>query len=294
MKQAILIVAYKDIDYLKKLITFFNPNDYIFFIHLNKKSVFTGNELKTLTDMENVKIVVQKYNTHWGSFNHLKAILHLCSVALDFDISYLHLISGQDFPAMSGEKIKDFLRENKGKEFLEHFEFPADVWKDEGYGLDRINFFHLNDFVSSTKRSGRYILRLVFTLQKILHLRRSGWGGLKLFGGGTWWTLSKECIAYVLRYIDENPAFYERFNYTKIPEEILFQTVIMNSHFKSNVVNNNLRYIDWNWKNGSRPAILDENDFQVIKNSNALFARKFILPISAKLLDILTEDFKKA
>jgi len=75
--------------------------------------------------------------------------------------------------------------------------------------------------------------------------------------------------------------------YTFCPEELYFQTVIMNSKYAKNVSNNNLRYIDWNpsrvGKDSTSPAILDLNDLEKIKNSNMLFARKFDTPNSDEL-----------
>lgn len=57
----------------------------------------------------------------------------------------------------------------------------------------------------------------------------------------------------------------------------------MNSDYKNNIYkyditendsNMALRYIDW--KTGPQyPRVLNENDFDKIKNSNCLFARKF-------------------
>jgi hypothetical protein len=59
----------------------------------------------------------------------------------------------------------------------------------------------------------------------------------------------------------------------------------MNSPFAKNVVNNNLRYIDWVARNGNNPAILDDADFEKLQRTNAVFARKFDYPQSIGLLD---------
>ena len=46
-----------------------------------------------------------------------------------------------------------------------------------------------------------------------------------------------------------------------------------------------LRYTDWQYRNGSVPAYLDGSDLGPILGSNALFARKVSSDVSAHLLD---------
>ena len=67
----------------------------------------------------------------------------------------------------------------------------------------------------------------------------------------------------------------------------LFSNCILNSTFAQHVKNYNYRYIDWKARHGNNPAILDESDYEILVNSDALFARKIDPKISAKLLDKL-------
>jgi hypothetical protein len=66
----------------------------------------------------------------------------------------------------------------------------------------------------------------------------------------------------------------------------------MNSPLKENAVNNNLRFILWEQRNGNFPANLDETDYEAIKASDAFFARKFEYPVSERLLKMLENDAK--
>ena len=68
----------------------------------------------------------------------------------------------------------------------------------------------------------------------------------------------------------------------------------MNSKFKSSVVNADMRYIIWVWRNKNGPANLDETDFDDILKSDKLFARKFEYPVSDTLLKKLMAHFNKA
>lgn len=92
--QAILITAYKNQDYLKKLIRFFS-NKYKVYVHLDKKSKIQRDSLLLNKNVT----VIKKYIVNWGGLNHLLAILDLLEMALsDEQVKYIHIISGQDIP----------------------------------------------------------------------------------------------------------------------------------------------------------------------------------------------------
>jgi hypothetical protein len=75
----------------------------------------------------------------------------------------------------------------------------------------------------------------------------------------------------------------------KIPDEIFFQTVLMNSPYKNGIIYDNLRYIIWS--PGSRhPATLNIRYFEDFMNSNKLFARKFDTNIDADVLDMIDRE----
>ncbi|MFD1256134.1 beta-1,6-N-acetylglucosaminyltransferase [Mucilaginibacter terrae] len=284
MKNAILIVAFRDVNHIIDIISCFDENDFIFFIHINNKSTVTKQEVDKLNNITNVIFAGQLFNTYWGSVNHLRSILYLSELALKHDVDYIHLISGQDYPVKSSHDIKNFLIENKGKQYLEYIDVPNDLWKDEDGGLSRLNYYHLNDYISGNKKSGRGILKGLLILQKALGIKRGFNKDFpKIYGGSTWWSLTAPCLKFVIDYLKTNDKFWKRFNNTLVSEEFLFQTIILNSPFKDSVVNNNLRYISWNKKHGSRPAILDEEDMDALYKADYLFARKIVSPISNNL-----------
>ena len=113
----------------------------------------------------------------------------------------------------------------------------------------------------------------------------------KLYGGSTWWSLSRETLQYVINYTKKEKYLINRMKYTFCPEELYFQTVIMNSDYSKKVINNNLRYMDWNYrrvgKYSSSPAVLNLSDLIHIKRSFYLFARKFESSISNDLKSAL-------
>ena len=268
MKQAILITAYKNVEQVVQIIDYFD-NRFEFYVHFDKRSTLDLSPLQRITEK---KVFVYKtYPVYWGGTNHLKAILLLSGEALkNTENTFFHLITGEDFPC----KPVSYFYENPDctKDYIDCQQMPCSMWPGNG-GMDRLDYYNFYD-VFNAKKMGKVIQGLI-RLQKLLKMKRSYYAGFpQLYGGSTYWSLSRNTLQYVLEYTKSNKAFLNRMEYTFCPEEFYFQTVIMASPFASNVVNDNLRYIDWASGRGGRPAFLDESDFPRITSSNKLFARK--------------------
>jgi hypothetical protein len=111
---------------------------------------------------------------------------------------------------------------------------------------------------------------------------------MQLYGGPQWWSLTRECTQYILGFVQTRSAYLRSFRYTYIPDEAFFQTIIRNSPFKDQVVNDSLRYIDW--ESGPKsPRILTSDDISKILSSGKLFAWKFDICQDVKVLDLIDE-----
>ena len=112
--------------------------------------------------------------------------------------------------------------------------------------------------------------------------------GLQPHGGGAYWCLSRECVEYVARFVAERPDVVSFFRRVDIPDEIFFHTILMSSPLSDSIVNDNLRYIDWT--RGRRPAILETRDFEALRDSPKLFARKFDVLQDENVLDVIDRE----
>lgn len=282
MQQAILVTAYKNIAHLKEIIDFFD-DDFLFYIHIDKKTKLGKADTLLLSENKKVVFLSRKFSINWGGFNHLQSILLLASEAIkNKETKYFHLISGHDFPVKGGEYIKFFISGNYGRQFMEHFELPTENWPHGG--MDRIEKYNLYDLFNARSRMGKRMIYALLDVQWQFRIKRKLPGQFsRLYGGSTWWTLSADCLNHVFNFLNQNPDFVNRFKYTFCSEEIFFQTIILNSPFRENVVNNNLRHIVWQERNGNYPANLDESDYEDLSASDCLFARKFEYPVSQKL-----------
>lgn len=259
-----------------------------FYIHFDRKSRLTAEELSTLRNHRSVKLVGQKFKVNWAGVNHLLAIRYLLKEALQSDAEVFHALSGQDFPIKSSEEIDTFFRNNQGRQFIEHFALPAGHWTDGG--MHRIRYRYFYDIFDNKTRYGHFMNRAVLKLQKISGVNRNWPKHLpSLYGGGTWWSITRDCAEYVNNYSEQHPELLQRLRYTLCPEEEFFQTIIMNSGFADEAVADHLRYIDWNSRNGNAPANLDESDFEKLMQCDKIFARKFDYPVSEKLIRMITE-----
>ncbi len=297
MKIAYIILAHKYPKQLLRLIDKLNTDDVSFFIHIDKK---TDSQVahQLVTQLQNLPKVffIKRYNSAWGSFDIVKATLEgiklIAKASTQFD--YIVNLSGQDYFIKSNEQIKNFFEENKGREFLEYFSLPCSKWK--GGGFRRVEYWHIpwkdEYFSLPEKREFKSPISSLFYsfLTSVFFKKRKLNENFPLYGGSQFWCLTGECVKWINEFTKQNPKFVNSFNYTFCTDEIFFQTLILNSPFKDKVVNEHLRYIDWDNIDAYHPRILTRNDFEKIKQSEKLFARKFDLTIDRDILDLIDQN----
>lgn len=289
MKQAILITAFKNLAHLLKIIRFFDDPVFEIYIHWDKKMEIDAQSRQEILSHNCVKLFNAVYKVNWGSFNHLRAIIKITEEAYkNKEISYFHLISGQDFPIKSKAQFKSFFSDNC-KSYIDSFSVPKKGWADNG-GLDRLEYYNLYDVLNGKNHNQNVWIKKVIRIQKKLGIKRDFPKDVALQGGSTWWSLHKSGVSVVLYFLKKNPNFLKRFKHTLCAEEFFFQTILNNPlNTKPFIENNNLRYIDWVARNGNNPAVLDETDYHKLVGSSAFFARKIETPISDKLLELIEE-----
>ncbi|WP_439481765.1 beta-1,6-N-acetylglucosaminyltransferase [Cyclobacterium plantarum] len=289
MKHAILFLAYKNIDHLVEYMNLLDE-DFLFYIHLDKKSKVKKDAVEKLQRQKNVVVVSREFTVNWGGLTLLKALLLLAKEALkNKDIGYLHSMSGQDFPIKNSKEIKDFFKKHKGKQFIEYFPLPSYRWA--GGGLNRLNYYNFFDVFNQKTKPGALFIRVSLKLQKFFGIKRRPIISFpKLYGGSAWWSLSSCCVAYVIDLLEKDPKIMYRLKHTHCPEEILFQTVLMNSPYKASISGVNLTLVLWEYRNGNSPAILDKSDLPKVLRSNKLFARKFQHPVSNELVRLIKKE----
>ncbi len=296
MRIAYIILAHKLPAQLIRLIKKLNAPSATFLVHIDKKADADVYEKvrEAFTEARNVHFL-ERHSRYYGDYNHVRATLDgiqkMIELAVEYD--YVLLLTGQDYPLRSNRQLQDFFRESQEKSFMEYFLLPSNRWGDENGGLDRINYWHLHwrgSEFAYLKRSR--LLRLIpdsiwNLLSRIFHFQRTLPEGFKWYGGSAYWCLSRACIEYVDEFVRNNRDFVQFFEHAKIAEETFFQTVLLNSPLKDQIIDDNLRFIDWS--DSRHPAILKEVDFERFFDSSKLFARKFDISKDEAVLNMIDQ-----
>ncbi len=276
MKKAYLILAHKNIEQLLRLVKRLDDHSSWFYIHIDKK--LTGADLGVLTSLPDRVQIMERMDTRWAGFSLVEATLKAMRAAKDSNINFhtITLLSGQDYPIKSNEYINKFFKHSEQRIFMEHFKIPNhEKWQPRGgmYRLDKY-FFGLKPHQLFSSRAVNLLSSYV------PFLRRNQPKDLQPYAGSQWWTIDSYALDYILHFVDENPSYSEYHRSTFAPDEVFFQTILLNAtdeRIIKNIVNDNKRFARWQTENTAHPEFLNEKYFDNIVSSTALFARKFDL-----------------
>lgn len=133
-------------------------------------------------------------------------------------------------------------------------------------------YYSFLDLINYRKLFHKICVRCLWLIQKILKVNRLKKLDFSLYSGLVWGDLPRAAIQYCFEYINKNPEFLEFLEYGFASEEFFFGTIFMQSEYwKNHCIQNNFRYMQWEKRNGSYPAILDESDEEKIKSGDYFF-----------------------
>ncbi|MBD7916453.1 N-acetylglucosaminyltransferase [Clostridium sp. Sa3CUN1] len=267
MKMAVIIQCHKNSDIINRIIDFFD-DDFDLYIHVDKKSnIISGINIK-----KNVFILEERKNVMWGRFSQVEATIELFKSIKNKNYKYIHFLSGEDYPVKSLDYIKEFFN-NNDKEYIEYEKLPTQNLSKNG--KDRYLVYYPQFIIARPKQIFKRLLRIIYRefVLKVKIFQRNLKNIPELYYGSSWFSITGDCMEYILDYINKNEEVYNFFKNSIYPDEMFFQTIIMNSKFKNNIVNNNLRYLDWRG-NKESPKNLEHIDIEKAINSSNIFARK--------------------
>ena len=271
-------MAYKDPDQIERLVKrLYHPN-FDFYIHVDKK--FDLKPFLYLGDLPNVYFTTKRYYMIWASFRLIKALLVIMDELLKSDKKYdfISAFTGQDYPLKSPDEIYTFFSNNINHSFITIENQGADWY-------NRCELRYKNYHMTNYKFKGKYFIERL--INKFLPERKLPHFN-KIYGGprASWWTLSAECSRYVIDFFNQHPDFTKFCKYTWAPDEFLIPTILMNSPLKDKIILDGERFIDWSL-GGANPKVFTTDDFEKLKKSDKLFARKFDVKINVEILDKL-------
>lgn len=238
------------------------PDNWGFYIHYDKKSKVSPERIDPRAHF------LSKYKVYWGAKEHMDAILDMLREAYDSDASYdyFHMITGEDYwtcPPMMFDSVV-----NPPYSYIRYYALPREGWFNGGYEL--LQYKQLSSYGDIRKGLFRFLNRVVKWSQILLGIKQP-LPDYPLYCGLANWSLHRSAVENIFN----SPIakdLYSHTNNTFDPEELFFQTVLMNSPLKDKLINNSLRYIDWS--SVPAPKRLSEEDLDAVLQSGTLFCRK--------------------
>jgi hypothetical protein len=275
MRIAHLILAHKNPGQLERMLRALAHPGSDFYIHLDKK--VSAAPFEHLVDNKNIFLVGKRAKVYWAGYGTIQATLNGFREILPKGYDYINVISAQDFPLKTPDYIYDYLAARQGKEFIT-CESIEDEWRE---AAPRIKKYHLVNWRIPLK------YRLSDLLTKILPPRKFPLD-YKIVGRANWFTLTHAAVRYTLDFINEHPEIVRYFKYCWGADEFIFATVLYNSPFRDRI-EPNLVYVDWTGQTKGHPRVLVSGDFEALKTSGKLFARKFDMETDPGIFTLLEE-----
>lgn len=200
------------------------------------------------------------------------------------------LISGQDLPIKSNDKIKAFFTNNKN-EYIKIAKIPIDYTRPP---MKNIIEYNINQKYNGNEQVIKYKLfyrfwRKIFCIISTYFPRKLDYDFHK---GSNWTNYTHECVKKIFEYLKNDKKYIRRYKWTLCADEIFYQT-ILNKIEGINIINNCLRYIDW--KTGPEyPRTLRINDYERIMKSEHLFARKFSETVDSEIIEKIYKMTEKS
>lgn len=325
MKIAYLFIAHNHPALLAGTIAKLNSENALFYIHIDLKSDQVLFAKALLGIDAKIEFVQARQSIYWMGYSMVAASLELMRLArastleAAIHVDYFVLLSGMDYPIKTNKEIERTLSESRGTNYLMFWRL-----EDLPDWLHKVQQYHYLNSKWHNQRVAHVFfgkVQLPFhrveRIRRFLHRflpKRQVPRDLVPYGGSQWWMLTSEAVEYTLDFLENAPEVETFFRFTHSPDELVMQTILMNSPFRDSIHgrehydrfidawkndgdadfvtdrarNFNLRFIDWE-PNREFPSVLDERDYQAIKTSACLFARKFDPVRSQKLIELINQ-----
>lgn len=295
MKHAFLIMAHNEPCLLETLMSQLQDPEFDVYVHIDKGIDAAMKEKLQSIVLNRGGCLVPSVKVHWGDFSIVEAELELFSTASKKSYDYYHLLSGVDLLIKNSLYVKDFFEKNKGKEFFRIFPNLEEEHKHDKNGMRRdIDYWFFFMKLRSTKIVFvniffKILHRLFLYIQQRLSYSRIAKDDFISYRGDEWCSLTHEAVSYLL---SQEHFIRKRFHFCACADEFYKQTVLMNSKFKNKrflpegdkFINECLREIDWRRGHNAHPWIWRMSDFDHLKKSHNIFARKFSTKIDKDII----------
>ncbi len=286
LRIAYFILAHAQAEQLARLVIQLNGADRHFYIHIDANTPTTVFEaMQTAIQATKAHVTfIDRQPCRWGGFSLVDASLRLIKAALSDGFDWGVLLSGQDYPIHSNQYIEFFLSESKFSGFI-------DLKPKHDFNVDyRYQAWHFE------KLNGKKTGKLLQKIQRIANrhgLQRTLPAPIsQIYAGSQWWMLKQSTCQALVEFIEENPKVVRFFQYTLVPDEMFFQTLLMHTDLAPQLCHNAMRYLEWE-QGAWSPKTFAPAEIPQLEHRPDLFARKFSADLeSARALSLLQEAQK--
>lgn len=268
---AYLIVAHHQPGHLARLIRALDQEHCHFFIHIDQKIPIAPFKA-AVPRRDAIVFLEQRVPVAWGQLSVVRATLRLLQTAANsgHTFNYYTLLSGSDYPVKARAAISARFQVSDRQFIRIDRKLTREPRNKHSWFIERLP-------------DGRY------------------YGDLTPYHGSMYWSLTADCVHYILKFLHANPGYLDIHQYVFAPDEVFFHTLLKHSPFAAaishdfeqgtctDMLHHGNHYIDWEGRRHREQLTLDERDFEDLLRSDALFARKFDEVKSRKLLDMLDE-----
>ena len=263
------------------------------YVHIDKKCQdFSIEMLRGLTKKSSLECF-QQYKVYWGGYSLVQAELLLYEQSYQKGYDYYHMLSGMDLPLKTNAEIHKFFEQNKGKEFIS---FDDDKLKNDPEIGRRTRLYHfLQNYRRGFKTEWKNVFftffeRVLLAIQIVLRVDRTRNLDWAIKYGSNWVSITNGLVETLLR---QKEKIAQVFTYTNCADELFVQTVAYNCGFRDSMYEGNVRFIDWERGSNGNPYTFRINDFKMLQNSDALFARKFSETIDKDIIWKVISELQK-
>lgn len=284
LRLAYLIFVHKNPVQLARLLKQLYSPGCMFYIHVDRKTAL--NPFRVVVNQvpaDSIVWLTKRKTISWGDFSLSAAYLTGFQTILqqrpqpDFIIT----LSGQDYPIATNEALHSWLAHHMDQTVLDHLM----INQDNPHILERTQRYYLSTTPHRTlvyphpnpDKLKKQLFNTILQRSGLFKLPRLMPLGHQLYFGTNWFQLKPLAARYLIDFSNSNPSYLKFFRTTYVPEEIFFQTILLNAPdaIRNTIYNRRITFMQWDRPPGSYVIPISMGELPAMLSSGKFFARKF-------------------
>lgn len=276
-RHAYCIIAHQDPVMLHVMVAMLDHPLNDIYIHIDRRVDITP-FLEIKTKWSKVCFIPKRYAVEWGNPVQIDTELLIFEYAYNNGpYSYYHMMSGQDLPLRSQDRIHEFMdKEHPHSEFVTVNDEGPEYLQDLEYKTRYYHYFvkSLSDTNHSFSHYWHYFLHgLAIKVQKLFGVKRTY--PFELKKSLHFASITHEFLTYLL---SQKALIRKTFAHTLCCDEVFLQSILWNSPFRDNLYTRadggagSMRKIVWI---NHKAHVWNKNDIDILLSCPELFALKF-------------------